>query len=109
MEPRFIEQAHSTTVSLVATISMNGDSLTPLFLLKENVKCRSKTLQILKGKFLTFQTAKGYQDARLMTYYLENIMQPYVCSVQKDLDDADAKVFLICDHCAIISREKLQM
>ena len=76
--PTFHEEAESTTVSLVATIAMNGDSLMPLFLTKERVKYESRMLRLSKERLLTFRTPKGYQNEESMIYYLQMVMVPYI-------------------------------
>ena len=98
--PTFHEERQSTTLSLVATISMSGDSLQPLFLTKEEVKFQSRTLRLLKERLLTYQTPKGYQNEASMIYYLQQVIFPYIQEVRIGLKDATANVYLIMDNCA---------
>ena len=79
---------------------MMGESLPPLFLTQEEVKFRTKSLQILRPRLFTFRTAKGYQTEASMLYYWENVIKPYVHQVQTELHDDNAKVWLVMDQCA---------
>ena len=99
-EPKFRESSQSTTVSLVATINMMGEALTPLFLCKESVQFRSRGLQLLKNRLFIFQTQKGYQTEDSMLFYLDNVIQPYIYRVQEEVTDSSAKVYLIMDQCS---------
>ena len=89
--PTFHEEGQSTTVSLVATISMSGDALRPLFLTKERVRCESTTLKLLRDRLLTFQTPKGYQNEDSMIFYLRMVITPYVQTIRNELREPNAK------------------
>ena len=98
-EPTFCEETQGHTMSLVATVSLNGDSLKPLFLTPEKVEFKSKGLQVLRDRLLCYTTPRGYQNEESMLYYLKSVIDPYVKNVQEDLHDSNACVFLIMDNC----------
>ena len=107
-DPRFQEESQTSTVSLVATINLVGESLKPLFLTKELVRYKSKTLQQLRTRLETFTTPRGYQNESSMLYYLHHIIRPYVLDVQKELGDEDASVYLVMDQCPSHMTERVK-
>lgn len=102
VHPTFREDDAASQLTIVSTICLSGEALRPMFITKERLH--------INGNFqhdaifqlaLHFSTAKGYQTEDSMVYWVENCLLGYVQSVQRELEDPEAPVFLIMDNCTV--------
>jgi hypothetical protein len=96
--PTFREERDVSHVSIVSTISLEGESLKPMFLTVTGVKNRTPEERLIRKRYEVFKTPKGYQTAESMAHYVTTILTPYCQKVREELADPNATIFLIMDN-----------
>jgi hypothetical protein len=85
-------------VSLAATITLGGQTPTPLMLTTTDLPFKSEELAILRRTFAANRTAPGYMMAASMTFYLNHIVAPYVMFLGVTRQDPALMVYLLMDN-----------
>ena len=95
--PSFIDENDSCHISIVAAVTLNGQSLTPL-LISTTEKPPSEVINSpLGNQFHWFKTKKGYLTEEAMLYWINNIYLPYIKYAKQLIRDEDAVPLLIMD------------
>jgi hypothetical protein len=97
--PTFKEERDVTHVSIVAGVSLSGETLRPMYLTVTEVKDKSEMAHDLLQSSEIFKTTKGYQTGESMSHYILTILAPYCEKVRTRLNNPDAPIFLIMDNC----------
>jgi hypothetical protein len=93
----FHEERDVSYVSVVATVSLGGQALTPLMLTTTDLPFKSEELAILRLTFAAYRTARGYMRATSMMFYLIHIVAPYVMFLRVTRQDRALMVYLMMD------------
>ena len=97
----YSEETASTTLSMMVTISANGEALPPMFVCRENVTFRSTELRKIKDRVYVSRSQKGYASEANMLAWIEQILKAYVQAISEQLPDPTDKVYLVMDNCGI--------
>ena len=107
----FSQDAASTTLSLMATITGDGTMLAPVMVCRENVPFNSRELRTIQSRISVTRSPKGYAVESSMITWIEEVLRPYVSCVTAQLTNPESAVYLIMDNCGIhntqLVREKL--
>jgi hypothetical protein len=80
VRPTFHKEKGVSHVSLVATVTLGGQTLTALMLTTTYLPFKSKELAILRRTFAANRTVRGYMMAASMMFYLNHIVARTSCS-----------------------------
>ena len=96
-------------MTIVSTISLSGDALTPMFITKERLHINGNFRHdAIFPRSLHFKTEKGYQNEESMEFWVENCLLAYAKEVQEELEDEKAPIFLIMDNCRVHNAPRVQ-
>jgi hypothetical protein len=98
VRPTFHEEKGVSHVSLVATVTPGGQTLTPLMLTTTDLQFTSGELAILRRTFAAYRAAHGYMTAASMMFYLNHIADPYVMFLRVTRQDLPLMVYLVMDN-----------
>jgi hypothetical protein len=76
--PSFHDERDVSHVSLVARVTLGGQSLLPLSLTTVNIPFKSEELTVLCNMFVTYKTPRGYMTKESMNFYLKSAIAPSV-------------------------------
>jgi hypothetical protein len=85
-------------VSLVATVTLGGQTLTRLMLTTTDLPFKSEELAIPRRTFAAYRTARGYMTAANMVFYLSHIVVPYVMFLRVTRQEPALMVYLVMDN-----------
>jgi hypothetical protein len=98
VRPTLHEEKDVSHVSLVATVTIGGQTLTPLMLTTTDLPFTSEELVILRRTFAAYRTARDYMTAASMMFYLNHIVAPYVMFLRVTRQDPALMVDLVMDN-----------
>jgi hypothetical protein len=107
VKPAFREQSDPNHVSLVATITLAGETLKPMFLTTAVPNFTDPRMAELASDIVCCRTAKGYQTHESMAIYLRDVLTPYCQRVRDEMNDQTLPIFLIMDKCGCHKKETL--
>jgi hypothetical protein len=96
--PSFREEKDVSHVSLVATVTLGGQPLTPLWLRTFNILFKSEELVNLRQTFVTYRTLRGYITKQSMDFYLNIAVAPYMTFLRLTNGDPGRMVYLGMDN-----------
>ena len=97
----YSQETASTTLSLMAVISADGETLPPMLVCRENVTFRSPEPKSIQNMICVSRTKKGYASEATMIDWINMILIPYVDKVTGQLPEPTDKVYLLMDNCGI--------
>jgi hypothetical protein len=107
VKPAFRERGDPNHVSLVATISFSGETLTPMILTAAEPNFQDPKMAELASDMRVCKTEKGYQTHESMAVYLRDILTPYCLRIRTDMNDPTLPIFLIMDNCGSHKKDVL--
>jgi hypothetical protein len=103
----FREEIDLNHVSLVATINLLGQRLTPLYLMTDKVAVKDLELQLMSNSLALYQTRRGYQNSHSMAFSVREILAPSCENLRNVTHDPTLPAFLIMDNCSSHNKQKL--
>jgi hypothetical protein len=97
VRPTFHEENGVSHVSLVATITLGGQTLT-LLMLTTDLPFKSEELVTLRRTFAADRTARDYMMVARMMFYLNHIVAPYVMFLGVTRQDPALMVHFVMDN-----------
>jgi hypothetical protein len=92
--PRLREVRDGVHVSLVASVTLGGKSLKPLFLSTNVNRPRDLNRRSLLTQFKCFQTPKGYLTKPAWNFYLHEILLPHVLKQREKIGNQPCVVVM---------------
>jgi hypothetical protein len=94
----FTKKKDVSHVSLVATVALGGQTLTPLMLTTTDLPFKSEKLAILHRTFGADRTACGCMTAASMMFCLIHIVAPYVIFLRVTRQEPALMAYLVMDN-----------
>jgi hypothetical protein len=107
VKPAFREESDPNHVSLVATITLAGETLKPMFLTTTVPNFTDPRMAELAPDIVCCRTAKGYQTHESMAIYLRDVLTPYCQRIRDQMKDQSLPIFLIMDNCGCHKKDTL--
>jgi hypothetical protein len=82
-------------VSLVATVTLGGQTLIPPMLTTTDLPFKSEELAMFRRTFVAYRTVRGYMTAASMIFTLNHIVVPYVMFLRVTRQDPALMVDLV--------------
>jgi hypothetical protein len=107
VRPAFRELTDPNHITLVATITLSGESLKPMFLTTSPPGLTDPSMAELAPDMLVYRTGKAYQTHESMASYLRDVLGPYCQRVRDEMHDGTMPIFIIMDNCGCHKKETL--
>lgn len=96
--PFKIETRDYRHISIVSTISLAGEVITPLTILTRKHWESEIGNETWYNQFKFIYGESGYMNASIMKYYINNILKPHIMKTREIINDLNAHAVLIMDN-----------